>query len=56
MITSNRNLQSIFLKKKLKIGWDIGNGAMGAVIDLLLLKLLNAEHIIINKEVDGSFS
>ena len=52
---SNRNLQNIFLKKKLKIGWDIGNGAMGAVIDLFTSQILNAENIVINKEVDGSF-
>jgi len=52
---SNRNLQNIFLKKKLKIGWDVGNGAMGAVIDLFTSQILNAENIVINKEVDGSF-
>jgi len=50
-----RNLQNIILKKKLKICWDIGNGAMGAVIDLFTSQLLNAEHIVINKEVDGTF-
>ena len=50
-----RNLQNIVLNKKLKIGWDIGNGAMGAVMDLLTSYLLDAEHIIINKEVDGTF-
>ena len=36
-----RNLQNIILKKKLKIAWDIGNGAMGAVMDLASAKLLN---------------
>ena len=50
-----RNLQNIHLKKKLKIGWDIGNGAMGAVIDRVTLQLLNAEHNVINKDVDGTF-
>jgi len=50
-----RNLQNIILKKKLKIGWDIGNGAVGTVIDLVTSKLLNSNHIIINKEVDGTF-
>jgi len=50
-----RNLQNIILKKKLKICWDIGNGAMGAVMDLFTSQLLNAEHIVINKEVDGAF-
>ena len=50
-----RNLHNIILSKKLKIGWDIGNGAMGAVIDLATSLLSNAEHIMINKEVDGTF-
>ena len=50
-----RNLQNIILKKKLKIGWDIGNGAMGAVTDLFTSQLLNSENVIINKEVDGTF-
>ena len=50
-----RNLQNIILKKKLKIGWDIGNGAMGAVTDLFTSQLLNSKNVIINKEVDGTF-
>ena len=50
-----RNIQNIVLKKKLKIGWDIGNGAMGAVIDFATSNLVNTENIIINKEVDGTF-
>ena len=50
-----RNLHNIILRKKLKICWDIGNGAMGAVIDLFTSKLVDAEHIVINKIVDGTF-
>ena len=50
-----RNLQNIKFNKKMKIAWDIANGAMGAVIDLFTNQLSNAEHIIINKEVDGTF-
>ncbi len=50
-----RNLQNIILNKKMKIAWDVANGAMGVVIDLLAKQLNNAEHIIINKEVDGTF-
>ena len=50
-----RNLQNINLDKKLKIAWDVGNGAMGAVMDLFTSQLPNAEHIVINKEVDGTF-
>ena len=50
-----RNLQNIKLDKKLNIAWDIGNGAMGAVMDLITTHELNAEHIMINKEVDGTF-
>ena len=50
-----RNLNNITLNKELKIAWDIGNGAMGVVIDLLSSNLLNSENILINKEVDGTF-
>lgn len=50
-----RNLQNINLRKNIKIAWDIGNGVMGSVIDLFTQQLNNAEHIIINKEVDGNF-
>ena len=49
-----RNLQNIKVKK-LKIAWDIGNGAMGSVIDKFIISLKNAEHIIINQKVDGTF-
>ena len=51
----SRNLQNIDLKKSLKIAWDIGNGAMGVVIDSFVKNIKNSEHIIINKEVDGTF-
>lgn len=50
-----RNLKNINLSKKIKIAWDIGNGVVGAVIDKFIDKLTNAEHILINKEVDGTF-
>ena len=48
-------MQNIFLDKKLKISWDIGNGAMGAVMDFVTSQLPNSENIMINKEVDGTF-
>ena len=51
----NRNLQNIHLEKKMKIAWDIGNGIVGAVIDQFTQQLSKAEHIVINKEVDGTF-
>ena len=51
----NRNLKNIYLDKKIKIAWDIGNGSMGSVIDLFTQQLSNSEHIVINKEVDGNF-
>ena len=51
----NRNLLNINLKKKLKIAWDPGNGAMGAVMQDIIKKLDNSENIIINEEVDGNF-
>ena len=50
-----RNLKNVVLSKNLKIAWDIGNGSMGCVIDEFVEKLDNAEHIVINKEVDGTF-
>ncbi|PPR53080.1 MAG: Phosphomannomutase/phosphoglucomutase [Alphaproteobacteria bacterium MarineAlpha5_Bin6] len=51
----SRNLLNIKLSKKIKIVWDTANGAMGTVIEEFTKKLSNAEHIIINKEVDGNF-
>ncbi len=50
-----RILKNIFIKKKLKISWDIGNGAMGVIIEELISKLNNTENILLNKEVDGNF-
>ena len=50
-----RILKNIFIKKKLKISWDIGNGAMGVIIEELISKLYNTENILLNKEVDGNF-
>ena len=50
-----RNLLNINLKKKLKIAWDPGNGAMGTVMREISEKLTNSENIIINEDVDGSF-
>ena len=50
-----RNIQNIVFKKKLKVAWDIGNGAMGAVIDRFVEKLNTIDHVLINKEVDGNF-
>jgi len=50
-----RNLQNIIINKPMKIAWDIGNGAMGVVINEITSKLNNTENIIINEEVDGNF-
>ncbi len=50
-----RDLLNISLKKKLKIAWDPGNGAMGKVTRAITEKLNNSENIIINEEVDGNF-
>ena len=50
-----RNIQNINLSKKLKVAWDIGNGVVGEVIEKFIENLLNTEHIVINKEVDGNF-
>ncbi len=51
----DRILKNISIKKKLKISWDIGNGAMGVIINQLVSKLQNTENIVLNKEVDGNF-
>ena len=50
-----RVLKNITIKNKLKISWDIGNGAMGVIINKLISKLKNTENILLNKEVDGNF-
>ena len=50
-----RNLLNINLRKKLKIAWDPGNGAMGKVIREITEKLINSDNIIINELVDGNF-
>ena len=49
------NLKNIKFNKKMKIAWDIANGSMGTVIDSFTNQLSSAEHIVINKEVDGTF-
>jgi len=51
----DRVLLNINLRRKLKIAWDPGNGAMGKVIREITEKLNNSENIIINEEVDGNF-
>jgi len=51
----SRNLLNININKPMKIAWDIGNGAMGVVINEITSKLNNTENIIINEEVDGNF-
>jgi len=49
------NLKNINFSKKIKIAWDIANGSMGVVIDLFTRQLRDAENIVINSEVDGTF-
>jgi len=51
----SRVLKNISIKKKLKISWDIGNGAMGVVINKVISNLKNTENILLNEEVDGNF-
>ncbi len=41
-------------KNRLKISWDIGNGATGEVIQKLTAKL-KAKHFLLFEEIDGSF-
>ncbi len=40
--------------KNLRVAWDAGNGAAGAVLPRLV-KLLPGEHILLNDAVDGNF-
>lgn len=49
-----RIFEGIHIDPNLKIAWDIGNGAVGSIIDKLISKMPN-ENIIWNKEVDGNF-
>ncbi len=49
------NLKNIKFNKKMKIAWDIANGSMGTVIDSFTNQLSSAEHVVINKKVDGTF-
>jgi len=51
----NRDLQNININNKLKIAWDIGNGAMGLVIKEITSQLQNTHNILINEKVDGTF-
>lgn len=41
-------------QNKLKIVWDMGNGATGPFVEAAL-KDFGGDHILLNKEVDGSF-
>ena len=50
-----RDLQNININNKLKIAWDIGNGAMGIAIKEITSQLQNTNNILINEEVDGTF-
>lgn len=47
-------LANVENKAKLKVVWDPGNGAVGAVLKQLVARL-GGDHIIINGEVDGTF-
>ena len=41
-------------KKRLKISWDIGNGATGEVVKKLTNKL-KAKHFLLFEDIDGTF-
>jgi len=49
-----RILQDIKINSKLKIAWDIGNGAAGDVVSKLVQSMPN-NNIVINAEIDGNF-
>ena len=50
----DRIFENIEIDPSLKIIWDIGNGAAGAIIDKLISKMPN-ENMILNKDVNGNF-
>ncbi len=47
-------LSNIRVQRPLKVAWDCGNGAVGAIFSLLV-NTLPGEHRILNDKVDGSF-
>lgn len=49
-----RMLQDYAGPRKLKVAWDIGNGAAGEIIRRLVRKL-PGEHILLFDEIDGTF-
>src|SRR5207237_8276849 len=49
-----RILEEININPKLKVAWDLGNGATGNIIEELKNRLTN-ENIIINSRIDGNF-
>ncbi|WP_341786775.1 phosphomannomutase/phosphoglucomutase [Rickettsia endosymbiont of Cantharis rufa] len=62
-IEYDNNIQSKYLKRileeinidpKLKVAWDLGNGATGNIIEALKNNLAN-KNIIINSKIDGNF-
>ena len=49
-----RLLKDVKPGKKLKVAWDIGNGAVGVSIRAVVEKL-EGEHFVLNEKVDGTF-
>lgn len=49
-----RLLRDVKPGKKLKVAWDIGNGAVGVSIRAVVDKL-PGEHFVLNEKVDGTF-
>lgn len=49
-----RLVQDLSGTKDIKVAWDPGNGAAGAVTDSLVAKL-PGEHFVINSKIDGTF-
>ena len=49
-----RLLKDVKPGKKLKVAWDVGNGAVGVSIRAVVDKL-PGEHIVLNEKVDGTF-
>jgi phosphomannomutase len=51
---ATRLLRDVKPGKKLKVAWDVGNGAVGVSIRAVVDKL-PGEHFVLNEKVDGTF-
>ena len=53
--TRARLLRDVKPRRKLKVAWDTGNGAVGACRSGAVVDKLPGEHFVLNEKVDGTF-